>query len=41
MEMIGKTSCGRATITALRLNRLQLVIARRHWVAADLHPPKE
>lgn len=40
-EMIGKTPCGRATINALRLNRLQLVIARRHWVTADLHPPKE
>lgn len=40
-EIIGKTSCGRATIIALQLNRLQLVIARRHWVTADLHPPKD
>jgi hypothetical protein len=40
-EIVGKTSCGRATVNALQLNRLYLVIARRHWIAADLHPPKE
>lgn len=40
-EIIGKTPCGRATMIALQLNRPLLVIARRHWIAADLHPPKE
>lgn len=40
-EIIGKTPCGRATLNSLRLNRPELVIARRHWVTADLHPPKE
>jgi hypothetical protein len=40
-EIIGKTPCGRATVIALQLNRTYLVIARRHWIAADLHPPKE
>lgn len=40
-EIIGKTPCGRSTLTALQLNRSLLVIARRHWIAADLHPPKE
>jgi len=39
-EIIGKTPCGRATVMALQLNRPLLVIARRHWIAADLHPPK-
>jgi hypothetical protein len=39
-KIIGKTPCGRATVIALRLNRPSLVAARRHWVAADLHPPK-
>jgi len=37
----GKTPCGRATVIALKLNRQLLIIARRHWIASDLHPPKE
>lgn len=40
MEIIDKTSCGRATVIGLRLNRSYLVTARRHWMADDLHPPK-
>jgi hypothetical protein len=40
-EIIGRTPCGRATVIALQLNRAYIVIARRHWVAADFHPPKE
>ena len=40
-EIIGKTPCGRATVIALQLNRHLLIIARRHWITADLHPPKE
>jgi len=38
--MIGKTPIGRATITALRLNRKLLVNARKRWVIVGWHPPK-
>lgn len=37
--MIGVTSVGQATIIALKLNRSQLVEARRYWVKAGWHPP--
>lgn len=37
--MIGKTLTGAATIAALRLNRAELVEARRGWVIAGWHPP--
>lgn len=40
-EIIGLTASGRATVTALRLNREVLVRARRLWVAAGVHPPKD
>jgi 5-methylcytosine-specific restriction endonuclease McrA len=40
-RMIGKTSIGRATVAALRLNRPLLVRSRRIWMAAGLHPPKD
>lgn len=40
-EIVGLTAVGRATVAALRLNREVLVRARRLWVAAGLHPPKE
>ncbi len=41
VEIIGKTPCGRATVGALQLNRPLALHARRNWIAADLHPPKE
>ena len=37
--IIGKTSIGRATLSALGLNRDLLVKARSRWVAAGWHPP--
>jgi hypothetical protein len=40
-EIIGLTSTGRATITALHMNRPQLVRVRRMWVILGEHPPKE
>ena len=40
-RIIGLTPTGRATVVALKLNRAVLVEARRVWVAAGLHPPKE
>ena len=39
-EIIGKTSCGRATVIALRLNFEQAVKARKTWVSVALYPPK-
>lgn len=36
----GTTAIGRATVAALRMNRLSLVLARRLWVAAGWHPPQ-
>ena len=39
--IIGLTSTGRATITRLRMNREALVNARRRWIAAGWHPPKD
>jgi 5-methylcytosine-specific restriction endonuclease McrA len=38
-EMIGLTACGRATIAALKLNRLGVVNLRRLLITAQLHPP--
>jgi hypothetical protein len=37
--IIGRTPVGRATISLLRMNRPQLVRARRLWVAMGEHPP--
>jgi hypothetical protein len=39
--IIGKPPIGRATVFALRLNRVDLVEARRGWVIAGWHPPSE
>ncbi len=39
-RIIGRTSVGRATVTALHLNRPSLVMARRLWVAVGWHPPQ-
>jgi hypothetical protein len=38
--MIGQTAIGRATVLALKLNRLQLRNLRRALIAIDEHPPK-
>lgn len=40
-EIVGLTATGRATVAALRLNRPELVAARRAWVAVGWHPPKD
>jgi HNH endonuclease len=39
-QVIGKTPCGRATVEALRLNRLGIVNLRRLLRSAKLHPPE-
>lgn len=39
VEVVGITGCGRATISALKLNNEFLVRARRRWVAVGWHPP--
>ncbi|MBL8828426.1 MAG: HNH endonuclease [Planctomycetaceae bacterium] len=38
-EIIGLTAIGRATITALRMNRSQMIRVRQMWVAMHQHPP--
>jgi hypothetical protein len=40
-EIVGLSPTGRATITALRMNRPQLVRLRRMWVALNEHPPAD
>jgi hypothetical protein len=40
-RIIGLTSTGRATVTALNLNRPALVTARQAWVTVGWHPPKD
>jgi len=40
-RVIGKTSTGRATVSALNLNRPSLAAARRAWVQVGWHPPKD
>ncbi|MEC4814365.1 MAG: hypothetical protein SAK29_13975 [Scytonema sp. PMC 1069.18] len=39
-KVIGKTSCGRATVEALQLNRIGVVNLRRLLTSAGLHPPQ-
>ena len=38
-RIVGRTSIGRATIIALKLNRPLVVRARRLWVRIGVHPP--
>ena len=38
-EIIGKTPCGRATVSALNMNNPKIVVARRMWVSAGWWPP--
>lgn len=40
-EIIGMTSCGRATVTALNLNRSEIVGARSLWVQVGWWPPPD
>lgn len=40
VEIIGRSSRGRATSAALRLNNPEIVVARRLWVAAGWWPPR-
>jgi len=40
-QIIGLSPTGRATIEALKLNNPYIVPARRLWVLAGWHPPKE
>ncbi|MCI0692744.1 HNH endonuclease [candidate division KSB1 bacterium] len=37
--IIGRTSCGRATIVALNLNNLRKIRARKIWIRFNEHPP--
>jgi hypothetical protein len=39
--IVGTTPTGRATVVAIRLNRVDLMEARRGWVSAGWHPPKD
>lgn len=40
-QIVGLTPTGRATVLALKLNREQLVQARRLWVSVGWHPPAD
>lgn len=37
--IIGKTACGRATVSALQLNNAYAVAVRQAWVSVGWHPP--
>ncbi|MDM8524197.1 HNH endonuclease signature motif containing protein [Desulfococcaceae bacterium HSG8] len=39
-KIIGLTSCGRATVEALKMNNPTVVNARRRWASAGWHPPE-
>lgn len=39
-EIIGRTSTGRVTVAALKLNNEIAVEVRRNWIIAGWHPPK-
>lgn len=41
IRILGRTVTGRATVKALRLNNEIIVDARRLWVQAGWHPPKD
>lgn len=40
-EIIGKTPCGRATVIALKMNKPEIVVARRLWVSVGWWPPQD
>ena len=39
-EVVGLRSCGRATVVALKMNRIPMIRIRRMWFAMGEHPPK-
>jgi hypothetical protein len=39
-EVIGLTPTGRATITALHINRPAIILLRHYWGILNLHPPE-
>ena len=39
--VVGVTATGRATVAALDLNHADRVAARRRWVIAGWHPPRD
>jgi hypothetical protein len=40
-KILGLTPCGRAMVSALRLNNPLAVTVRRNWVKAGWHPPQK
>lgn len=40
-RILGRSSIGRVTVEALRLNNELAVVVRRNWVLAGWHPPGE
>jgi hypothetical protein len=40
-EVLGRTSCGRATVVALQMNNAEIVVARRQWISAGWWPPRD
>jgi hypothetical protein len=41
IHLLGLSPTGRATIERLKINRENVLIARRRWVATGLHPPDD
>jgi len=39
--IVGLTPTGRATVNAIRINRPELVNARRLWIQIGNHPPQD
>jgi HNH endonuclease len=37
--IVGLTTCGRATVSALQLNNIYAVTVRQSWVSVGWHPP--
>lgn len=40
-EIIGKTVCGRATVSALQMNNKLQTTARKYWKLTDIFPPED
>jgi hypothetical protein len=41
LRIVGLTSVGRATVEALKMNNPYIVPARRLWIIAGWHPPRQ
>ncbi len=41
VQIVGRTAIGRATVQALKLNHSLRCYARRKWVLAGWHPPRD